>query len=391
MTQQQIQAQQAGADARDLGIKGEKLALLKAEVTALNAKVTAAQREEKATINSIATKRAEIVAIDQKLVSAKAEALSAQRSVIAKEAEIAAGTQSVTTKQIETLTNKVNTLSEQENAAATTHNGLIKQTVAGKVLIKKIATDADTASSQINTAVTNANTVSTNVLTAAKTRLITVAKNLWAVLAPNPYILAAAAAVALGYGIYKLATYTTEAEKAIKKFNEEAGNQIIELNGVFNAYKRANEGTEEKKKLLDIIKSKYGEYIKSLIDEKGRINDMEAAQRMANQALKESIALKIKNESITEITSKEIKKQADYLGDLRKIIAKDEGDEVANLMISKVGDIFSDESKTARDAALEAQKYLTDAGVGLDETSSLFGDEDIGDSFNDHMRTAALI
>ena len=232
----------------------------------------------------------------------------------------------------------------------------------------------ETMQTSINTATQNANTVSTNVLTAAKTRLITVAKNLWAVLAPNPYILAAAAAVALGYGIYKLATYTTEAEKAIKKFNEEAGNQIIELNGVFNAYKRANEGTEEKKKLLDIIKSKYGEYIKSLIDEKGRINDIEAAQRMANQALKESIALKIKNESITEITSKEIKKQADYLGDLRKIIAKDEGDEVANLMISKVGDIFSDESKTARDAALEAQKYLTDAGVGLDETSSLFGD-----------------
>lgn len=232
----------------------------------------------------------------------------------------------------------------------------------------------ETMQTSINTATQNANTVSTNVLTAAKTRLITVAKNLWAVLAPNPYILAAAAAVALGYGIYKLATYTTEAEKAIKKFNEEAGNQIIELNGVFNAYKKANKGTEEKKKLLDIIKSKYGEYIKSLIDEKGRINDIEAAQRMANQALKESIALKIKNESITEITSKEVKKQAGYLGDLRKIIAKNEGDEVANLMISKVGEIFTDESKTARGAALEAQKYLTDAGVGLDETSSLFGD-----------------
>ena len=373
LTQQQIQAQQAVADARELGIKGEKLALLKAEVTALNAKVTAAQREEKATINSIATKRAEIVAIDQKLVSAKAEALSAQRSVIAKEAEIAAGTQSVTTKQIETLTNKVNTLSEQENAAATTHNGLIKQTVAGKVLIKKIATDADTASSQINTAVTNANTVSTNVLTAAKTRLITVAKNLWAVLAPNPYILAAAAAVALGYSIYKIATSTTEAEKAIKKFNEEAGNQIIELNGVFNAYKRANEGTEEKKKLLDIIKSKYGEYIKSLIDEKGRINDIEAAQRMANQALKESIALKIRDESITEITSKEVKKQAESLGELRNIIAKSEGDEMANIMTSKVNDIFSNESKTTREAALEVRKYLKDAGIDLNKRANMFG------------------
>lgn len=231
----------------------------------------------------------------------------------------------------------------------------------------------ETMQTSINTATQNANTVSTNVLTAAKTRLITVAKNLWAVLAPNPYILAAAAAVALGYSIYKIATSTTEAEKAIKKFNEEAGNQIIELNGVFNAYKRANEGTEEKKKLLDIIKSKYGEYIKSLIDEKGRINDIEEAQRMANKALEESIALKIKNESITEITSKEVKKQATALGELRNIIAKTDGDEVANLITSKVGKIFSDETKNTRDAALEVRKYLKDSGVDLNERANMFG------------------
>ncbi|QIK58806.1 tape measure protein [Dysgonomonas sp. HDW5A] len=234
LTQQQIQAKQAVLDAQELGIKGEKLAVLKAEVAALNAKVNAAQREEAAAVKSIATKRAEIVTIDQKLVSAKAEALAAQGNVVAKKAEIAAGTQSVTTKQIESLTNKVNTLSEQENSAAVTHNGLIKQTVRGKILIKKIATDADTASTQINTVVANANTASTNMLAAAKMRLITVAKNLWAVIAPNPYVLAAAAAVALGYGIYKLATATSVqelAQESLNKVMEQASKKKDELSG----------------------------------------------------------------------------------------------------------------------------------------------------------------
>ena len=43
-------------------------------------------------------------------------------------------------------------------------------------------------------------------------------------------------------------------------------------------------------------------------------------------------------------------------------------------MVSKIGDIFSNESKSVRDSALEAQKYLTDAGISLDETSSFWGD-----------------
>lgn len=234
LTQQQIQAKQAVLDAQELGIKGEKLAALKAEVTALNAKVNAAQREEAAAVKSIATKRAEIVTIDQKLVSAKAEALAAQGNVVAKKAEIAAGAQSVTTKRIETLTNKVNTLSEQENSAAVTHNGLIKQTVGGKILIKKIATDAENASMQLNTAETNANTTATTFLGRAKIATASAAKNLWAAIAPNPYVLAAAAAVALGYGIYKLATATSvqeQAQESLNKVMEQASKKKDELSG----------------------------------------------------------------------------------------------------------------------------------------------------------------
>lgn len=366
-----LKEQEANADLKTAVASG-KLTQAKAEqLIALRAEMQSKLEVIKA---NHATAVSELEAATSSHKAVLQRSLASKRLVIQRQTELALAASSGNAAQYEAAKKALLEAQEERSYNVRMRKASADALALAQSRARSAATAVETMQTSINTATQNANIVSTNVLTAAKTRLITVAKNLWAVLAPNPYILAAAAAVALGYGIYKLATYTTEAEKAIKKFNEEAGNQIIELNGVFNAYKRANEGTEEKKKLLDIIKSKYGEYIKSLIDEKGRINDIEAAQRMANQALKESIALKIKNESITEITSKEIKKQADYLGDLRKIIAKNEGDEVANLMISKVGDIFSDESKTARDAALEAQKYLTDAGVGLDETSSLFGD-----------------
>lgn len=248
----------------------------------------------------------------------------------------------------------------------------------GKSLVaaraEMIAAAQNIATKQADIVTTTTGVAATNLWTIAKNKLTVATTRLNAAMAANQYALLAAAAVALVYATYKIATSTSEAEKAIVRFNEESRTQTDELNAVFNAYKKANEGTEEKKKLLDTIKSKYGEYIKSLIDEKGRLMDVEAAQRMANQALKESIALKIKDESIKELTSKEIKKQAESLGGIRSIIAGvEKSDELANVMTDKIASLFSDENKSTRDASLEARKYLKDAGIGIDERNGLLG------------------
>lgn len=248
----------------------------------------------------------------------------------------------------------------------------------GKSLVaaraEMIASAQNIATKQADIVTTTTGVAATNLWTIAKNKLTVATTRLNAAMAANQYALLAAAAVALVYATYKIATSTSEAEKAIVRFNEESRTQTDELNAVFNAYKKANEGTEEKKKLLDTIKSKYGEYIKSLIDEKGRLMDVEAAQRMANQALKESIALKIKDESIKELTSKEIKKQAESLGGIRSIIAGvEKSDELANVMTDKIASLFSDENKSTRDASLEARKYLKEAGIGIDERNGLLG------------------
>ena len=63
-------------------------------------------------------------------------------------------------------------------------------------------------------------TARTKLLQAAQMGLVRSLKAVAAAMTANPYVLMAAAVAALGLGIYKLATYQTEAEKAQKRLNK---------------------------------------------------------------------------------------------------------------------------------------------------------------------------
>ena len=174
--------------------------------------------------------------------------------------------------------------------------------------------------------------------TIAELRLVAAQRALNASMMLNIYAAAAVAIAAIGVAVYKLATLTTDGQKAMKDFNREAHAQSTELNNIFEAYKKANPQSSEKIRLLNIIKEKYGSYIKNLINEKGEIIDIEKAQKQANTALRQSIALKIKNQYIESYTSKEIQNQADVMTSLRDKIAKSKGETVADVVIGQIGE-----------------------------------------------------
>ncbi|HEY6915157.1 MAG TPA: phage tail tape measure protein [Paludibacter sp.] len=202
----------------------------------------------------------------------------------------------------------------------------------------------------------------------------------------NPYVAIGAILAGVTIAIYKFATAQTEAQKAWKQFNAESQQQSIELNNVFEAYKRANEGTSEKSRLLKIIKEQYGPYIQNLIDEKGNITDIEKAQTQANTALREQIALKIKNAAVNEITTKEVEKQSEIFGSMRDEIAKQKGDAIANVVTQEIGRIFSsgkDMNKAFKEAFSFMQKYGIDAmnNKGLFSGSLTDDLRDLGTSF----------
>ena len=253
-----------------------------------------ALKENSASAEKVAAKNREIASIQAKIAAAREEEIQHGRNVAAMRAEIKSGVDVTANKNIQTLTNKVNTLSEKENAAAATQTGYAKQIVGKKVLIKKLATDAETISNQINTAEQNINTTSTNFLAVAKNRAALAAKNLWAALAPNPYVLAAAAAVALGYGVYKLVTATSTqetAQKALNKVLDEAKQKKDDLSGktddlvgiVNSETKTVFDQIEAYQKLQGL----YPKYLANMSRHEFQSMSLTEQQKLLNKALSE--------------------------------------------------------------------------------------------------------
>lgn len=135
-----------------------------------------------------------------------------------------------------------------------------------------------------------------------KTMLATAQSNLNKSMLANPYVLAAAAVAALGYGLYKLATYQTEAEKAVKAFNAEIIKEKDKVDTLFAALKAAKEGTDQYKTAKEALFSAYGQYIPEQLKELKNLQDIEAAQKAVNVATREAVALKSRDEAITKIT-----------------------------------------------------------------------------------------
>lgn len=102
----------------------------------------------------------------------------------------------------------------------------------------------------------------------------------------NPYALAAAAVATLAFGIYKLATATTEAEKATKKLdkaekdmNASVAAETAKIDILFAKLKAAKEGTEEYDKAKKTIMAKYGQYLDKLGDEKTALDNIALAYK----------------------------------------------------------------------------------------------------------------
>lgn len=164
-----------------------------------------------------------------------------------------------------------------------------------------------------------------NIVSKAKQVLAMGTKALNAVTKAAPYALMATAVMALGTAIYKHITYVSDAEKANKKLNE-SYNECIELqlkekrslDDVFSALARAKEGTEERRKVINLINGQYGSYLSNMLTEKSSAEEIKSAYDRINASLKEKIALQIQNQATDEIATSGVEKQADELENLRK-------------------------------------------------------------------------
>lgn len=139
----------------------------------------------------------------------------------------------------------------------------------------------------------------------------------------NPAILMTAALVGLSWSVYKLATYEsdlTKVHKEASRFQSELTTEIIKesaaLDTLFGKLKETTESTDDRKKIVEQLTSRYGEYLGKQNLETANLNQITIAQKEANAALEENIRLKKLNqesENIKNNLTQNIEKYTDKI------------------------------------------------------------------------------
>lgn len=250
-----------------------------------------ALKEAGASQEVIAAKNREIATISEKIAVARAEEVQHSRNIVALRKEMAAQVDATTSKKIATAEAALETAQEELNTASKVRNTAAREVQSKATAVNTAVRKAGTIETTLDTAAETANATATGFLSSAKTKLTAVATKLNAVIMENPWAIAAAAVVALGYGIYKLVTYQTDAEKAQERlnkvnedFNATCASEQIQIDTLFTRLKNAKEGTQEYKDAKDAILSQYGSYLQGLNNEIATLKDVEAAYNAVRKA-----------------------------------------------------------------------------------------------------------
>lgn len=195
---------------------------------------------------------------------------------------------------------------------------------------KKATSEAlNTVTTQANTVANNVNTASMNIMKSAAVQLTSILKGLWASLMANPLLLVAGAFVGLGYAIYSVVTAESEAERAIRMYNE---------------------ALDEQQKKQDEYKDKIDNLIKTVEDN----NIAEGERLQAFEALKAEYPT-VFNNLLTE---------AEYLKDVlkyKKLIAEEDNNRAR---------------QDDTDLLTQEESKLEQLKLGIDKLKSIYGNDE---------------
>lgn len=189
-------------------------------------------------------------------------------------------------KVLEWLQEKKNIISKQASLSATILLSAAKYTLTGNI---KLATEAMKTFNRISKA--------------------------------NLLGLLASLAVGAGIAIYKFATRTSDAEKAVKSFLEQSELERIQLQNLIEAAKAAGDNTQRRKELIEEINTKYGQYLPCLLDEYASLQDIKQAYIDINTEMERNLAKKVLEEKNEEILREVMTDKVNAMNEIRKSLA----------------------------------------------------------------------
>lgn len=161
---------------------------------------------------------------------------------------------------------------------------------------------------------------------------------MWATLNLNPFVAIATAVLAAGAAIYAFASRTTEADKAMKSFSTANMQEQQEMYKLYDAIRKTNEGTQQRRDLINEFNSKYGSYISNLLTEKSTVDDLATAYREASTAIQNKIAMQKIEEAKTNVTNESIEARGEAMSEFQSILQRTLPASMADKMRSTVID-----------------------------------------------------
>lgn len=198
-----------------------------------------------------------------------------------------------------------------------------------------------------------------------------------AVMLKNPYALAGAAVAALALGVYKLATYQTEAEKGQKKLNDalkEAdqsalGEQsaLARLKGELSGLRK---GTDEYNAVKEKIVKQFGQYYAGLDEEIERVGLTEAAYDRLTNAIRKTFAARQYEQFAAEQQESLSGTMAENLQKIQERLYKKLGDERGARVYAKIRDgLLSGTISNRTGSLFGIEGFDADTRAGLREAS----------------------
>ncbi|MDH6357630.1 tape measure protein [Parabacteroides sp. PF5-9] len=336
-TQKAVSSMKAGAEAEELAklltveqqavISKKNLVRGSAEyVAAVQAEVAANAESLKSTLLKA---RTEVVAASQMVAAKRKEYIESKQLVATRTAELATAQATGKAKAIESAQRKLAAAETARETATIQFQAATRDFHAKKLAVENTAKVVNNSITAANTAAKSANIAVTNVLSTAYARLAVIGTKLNAVIMANPWTIAAAAVAALGYAIYKLITYQTDAEKAQSKLNDtinESNRSIdserLQIDAMFARMKVATKGTEEYKAAKDAIMSTYGSYLKGLGDEKTALDNLALAYKTVTKEAAKSARARAMDVAVKDASDTYAEKKGDVRSEIKKLLDK---------------------------------------------------------------------
>lgn len=207
------------------------------------------------------------------------------------------------------------------------------------------------------------------VSTTGATKLMNIA------IAASPYVLAAVAAVALGTAIYKIATRSSEAEKAQKRLgdamadmNKEVTVERSKLDNLFEPLNRAKEGSEQWNKAKDKIVEQYGEYLAKLGVEIKDVNTARTAYEQLSRAILDTARSRALDSATAKAAETYADKESEALKNIREKLYAGIGSGEGNITAREAGKAWGQIRTAVRsgeDIPEEAQNIIRKLGKSM--------------------------